>query len=88
MYINIVLAGLVDVLYIVYLDDILIFTTSESQDEHWRAVRRVLRHLRPFGLYTKLSKCVFCVDRVEFLGFIVSRDGVKMDPSRVVTITN
>ena len=83
-YINKALGDLLDVICVVYLDDILIFSKSET--EHAEHVRQVLERLRQYSLYVKLSKCAFSVKEVEFLGFIVSTAGVKMDPSRVVAI--
>ena len=68
----------------VYLDDILIF--SETLEDHWEHVKRVLERLRKFDLYIKLSKCRFATTEVEFLGFIVTVDGIKMDPARIQTL--
>ena len=69
---------------IVYLDDILIY--SEDEDEHDAHVLEVLERLLDWGLFYKASKCVFSTKAVEFLGFIVTLEGVVMDPSRVKTI--
>ena len=83
-YINRALAGLVDVTCVVYLDDILIF--SKNPDDHWQHVKEVLDRLRQYQLYVHLKKCEFATTQVEFLGFIVSTDGVAMDDRRVQTI--
>lgn len=83
-YINRALAGLVDVTCVVYLDDILIYSADLA--EHWEHVKQVLERLRQFALYASLKKCQFFTQKVEFLGFIVSTDGVAMDPERVATI--
>ena len=83
-YINRALAGLVDVTCVVYLDDILVFSKTEA--EHQRNVCEVLRRLRKFQLFVNLKKCAFSVKQIEFLGFIVSTQGVQMDPSRVEAI--
>jgi hypothetical protein len=83
-YINRALSGLVDVFCVVYLDDILIF--SDNEEEHWKHVAHVLERLQRYRLYANLKKCQFAVNQVEFLGFIVSTDGVSMDPSRVDVI--
>ncbi|GAB7336849.1 hypothetical protein MBLNU13_g00019t1 [Cladosporium sp. NU13] len=85
-YINRALAGLLDDLCVVYLDDILIYTHSKSLEEHWTAVKRVLARLRTADLYANLKKCTFAVERTHFLGFIVTRDGVEPDPAKVATI--
>jgi transposase InsO family protein len=84
-YINQALSGLVDIFCVVYLDDILIY--SQTREEHTLHVRRVLERLKKWSLYANPKKCVFYTDRVEFLGFIVSREGVAMDPSRVSAIS-
>jgi hypothetical protein len=83
-YINRALAGLVDTCCVVYLDDILIY--SDSHAEHVRHVREVLARLRKFALYANRKKCRFFATEVEFLGFIVSTEGVAMDKRRVATI--
>ena len=83
-YINRALSGLLDVCCVVYLDDILIY--SQSLEEHRRAVRMVLERLRKYRLYAKLRKYAFEVDTVNFLGYVISPDGVGMERSRVETI--
>jgi hypothetical protein len=83
-YINRALAGLLDVFCIVYLDDILIY--SRTREEHTTHILQVLDRLEQFQLFAKQSKCSFYQDRVEFLGFIISRDGISMDPERVKAI--
>src|ERR1700732_5047231 len=85
-YINRALSGLVDSICIVYLDDILIY--SNTREEHERHVREILERLRRFGLYANLKKCIFFAEEVEFLGFIVGRQGIRMDPTRVESITS
>ena len=83
-YINRAMAGYVDVFCVVYLDDILIY--SDSEEEHQKHVKRVLDRLKQFALYANLKKCEFTTRKVEFLGYIVSVDGIAMDPRRVSTI--
>ena len=68
----------------VYLDDILIY--SDNPAGHKKHVREVLRHLRQHGLYCKLEKCHFSSDSIEYLGFILTKDGLTMDPAKVQTI--
>ncbi len=85
-YINHALVGLVDVTCVVYLDDILIY--SENPDEHTKAVRQVLERLQQYCLFVNLDKCDFNTDKVEFLGFVISPDGVAMEESRVTAIQN
>ena len=83
-YINKSLTGLMDKFCVVYLDDILIY--SDAQSEHLDHVKQVLERLRRFGLYASLKKCDFFTTKVEFLGFIVSTNGLAMDQRRVAAI--
>jgi hypothetical protein len=83
-YIHCALGGLLDWIYVVYLDDILIY--SESQEEHDCYVKEVLDRLLDWGLYCKASKCLFSTTFVEFLGFIVTLLGVVIDLNRVKAI--
>jgi hypothetical protein len=83
-YINKVLSGLVDYFVVVYLNDILIY--SKPGEDYYAYVRIVIERLRKYKLYTKLSKCFFDIEEVEFLGFIVGSIGVKPDPDRILTI--
>jgi hypothetical protein len=83
-YINNALKGLVDDFCIVYLDDILIF--SKTKEEHDKHLQLVCDRLRGAELYAKPSKCQFHRQEMEFLGFIISTQGIKMDPARVQTI--
>ncbi|XP_077137060.1 uncharacterized protein LOC143794136 [Ranitomeya variabilis] len=78
-----------DLLYscvLVYLDDILIF--SSDLPSHRRSVREVLQRLRENHLYAKIEKCLFEQTSLPFLGYIVSDSGLKMDPEKVNAIIN
>lgn len=83
-YIHSALYGLLDVICIVYLDDILIF--SKTREEHTKHVCQVLQRLQSAELYANPKKCVFYQKQVEFLGYVISVDGVSMDPRRVQAI--
>jgi hypothetical protein len=67
-----------DKFVVVFIDDILIF--SKNNDEH---LRLVLQKLRENHLYAKLSKCEFWLKEVSFLGHIISKGGIFVDPSKV-----
>ena len=67
----------------VYIDDLMIFTEKDNQEEHDRVVLEVLRRLHDNDLFVKPEKCRFRVTEVDFLGMIVSREGIKMDPEKV-----
>jgi transposase InsO family protein len=83
-YINKALGDLVDTVCVVYLDDVLIF--SKDEESHKRHVTQVLDRLQEAELYAKPSKCTFHQTEVEFLGFIISTQGIAMDPARVATV--
>jgi hypothetical protein len=84
-YMNEALAGLVDITCIVYLDDVLIF--SDTEEEHERHVKEVLHRLREAKLFVKLSKCEWHTQRTEYLGYIITPEGISIDTDRVKTIT-
>ena len=63
---------------IVFIDDILVY--SSNPKEHSEHLRIVFQTLRERQLCTKLSKCQFWLDRVAFLGHVISAEGVSMDP--------
>ncbi len=69
-----------------YINDILIFSKNMADHEHHAHL--VLEKLWEVGLYTKLEKCGFHQYEVEFLGYIISRDGVCMDLHKVQTIVD
>ncbi|XP_073041807.1 uncharacterized protein [Primulina eburnea] len=73
-----------DQFIIVFIDNILIY--SKSREEHSRHLRTALQILKDRQLYAKFSKCEFWLDRVVFLGHIISRDGVEVDPSKVEAV--
>ncbi|KAK3518251.1 hypothetical protein QTP70_034617, partial [Hemibagrus guttatus] len=76
--INDILRDMLDQFVFVYLDDILIF--SSSLQEHVKHISKVLRHLLDNHLYVKPEKCEFHVTQVQFLGFIIKPGQIKMDP--------
>ncbi|XP_059067542.1 uncharacterized protein LOC131858346 [Cryptomeria japonica] len=71
---------------VVYLDDILIF--SGSKEEHLQHLDQVLRKLHEEGLRINLEKCSFMQEELVFLGFVISKGSLKMDPSKVEAILN
>jgi hypothetical protein len=70
-----------DIFVVVYLDDILIF--SENDEKHEEHVKAVLQLLRQNDLYCEFEKCIFHAKEVEFLGYIVSADGVEMAQRKI-----
>ena len=75
---------LLDISDITYLDDILVY--SDDQDLHVQHVWTVLTRLCQSMLYTKLEKCEFHITQVEFLGHIISPNGVEMDPKETKAV--
>ncbi|MFS8001318.1 putative nucleotidyltransferase, Ribonuclease H [Helianthus anomalus] len=71
---------------IVFLDDILIY--SKSKADHARHLRLMLELLRGERLYAKFSKCEFWIIEVQFLGHIVSSQGIHVDPSKIEAVKN
>ncbi|KAK3566671.1 hypothetical protein QTP86_002846 [Hemibagrus guttatus] len=84
--INDILRDMLDQSVFVYLDDILIF--SSSLQEHVKHVSKVLRHLLDNHLYVKPEKCEFHVTQVQFLGFIIKPGQIKMDPQKVQAVVD
>ncbi|BBG94135.1 transposable element gene [Prunus dulcis] len=71
---------------IVFIDDILVY--SQTLEGHKKHLRLVLRTLRRKQLYAKFSKCQFWLDRVIFLGHVISAEGIYVDPQKVEAIVN
>ena len=79
-FVNDIFADIVEVYVVVYLDDILIY--SKNFEEHVKHVREVLQRLRNNNLYAKLSKCEFHSLTLHFLGFVLTTQGLAMDPAK------
>ena len=77
---NMVFMDYLDVFVVIFIDDILIFSKTEEDEEH---LRLVLQRLREHQLYAKFSKCEFWIDEVPFLGHIISKGGIAVDPSKI-----
>jgi hypothetical protein len=75
---NDIFRPLLDKCVLVFLDDILIY--SKTAEEHVRHVREVLWLLRKHQLFAKLSMCAFFLDSVDFLGHVVSAEGIHTIP--------
>ena len=81
---NKVFAKEINSFILVYLDDILVY--SRSVEEHWDHLERALERLRQAKLYGRLHKCEFLKDKVDYLGFEVSANGVNASPEKVKAI--
>ncbi|WVZ76147.1 LOW QUALITY PROTEIN: hypothetical protein U9M48_024145 [Paspalum notatum var. saurae] len=83
---NRVFMDYLDKFIVVFIDDILIY--SKTEEEHEIHLRLVLQRLREHKLYAKLKKCEFWIDEVPFLGHIISKGGIAVDPRKISAITN
>ena len=83
-FMNDIFKDLLDITVIVYLNDILIF--SDNPKKHCEHIHKVLWWLQQHGLYSCPDKCCFSTDTVEYLGYILSKDGLTMSPAKVWAI--
>jgi hypothetical protein len=83
-YINKALAGFININYVVYLDDILIYFFIYT--EHQRYIRQMLKRLHQYKLYIKLSKCEFSIILIIFLEFVINIGRIEMDMNKIKII--
>lgn len=81
-----ILKSYMDKFYVVFFDEILIF--SKDLNEYFMHLRVILQALRANILYLNIQKCVFINSSIHFLGYIISIDELKVDPSKVEAIQN
>ncbi|KAL4017014.1 hypothetical protein IC575_024685 [Cucumis melo] len=82
---NRVFREFLDTFVIVFIDDILIYSKTEA--EHEEHLRMVLQTLQDNKLYAKFSKCEFWLKQVSFLGHVVSKARVSVDPAKIEAVT-
>jgi hypothetical protein len=70
-----------DKFVMVFIDDILIYSKNEEENEEH--LRLVLQKLREHHLYVKFSKCDFWFEEISFLGHIITDGGISVDPAKV-----
>ncbi|GKA58293.1 putative reverse transcriptase domain-containing protein, partial [Tanacetum coccineum] len=75
-----------DKFIIVFIDDILVY--SKDEEEHGKHLKIILELLKKERLYSKFSKCDFWLDSVQFLGYVIDRNGVYIDPAKIESIKN
>jgi hypothetical protein len=81
---NGVFLGLIGTRYFVYLDDVIIF--GETLQEHHERLREIFEKLRQFSLKIEPDKCEFLKTELNYLGHVVTSEGVKPDPQKVKAI--
>ena len=64
-----------------YIDDLLSITRGSFVD-HLNKLRTVLTRLRDAGLKVNAPKCTFCAKEIEYLGYILTTDGIKPQPKK------
>ena len=69
-----------------FYDDVLVF--GESQESHDKALQSCMKKTVDAGLKLNREKCEFALQEIEFLGFIISGDGIRPDPKKVKAITD
>ncbi|XP_028098903.1 uncharacterized protein LOC114298515 [Camellia sinensis] len=75
-----------DEFVVVFIDDILIY--SKDVEAHENHLRIILQTLRDKKLYVKLKKCEFWLHEVGFLGHVIMKEGVSVDPHKIEAIVN
>jgi len=83
-WMNKILSEYLDIFCVAYLNDILIF--SQNLEDHRRQVRTILRRVEETGLTLKASKCEFYTTEREYLGYVISPQGLRMDKEKIRTI--
>jgi hypothetical protein len=78
---NFVFMPELDKFVVVFIDDILIYSMNEV--EHEQHLQVVLQRLQDHQLYAKFGKCAFWLKEVPFLGYIISAEGIAVDPTKV-----
>jgi hypothetical protein len=80
-FMNSVFMSELDKFVVVFIDNIFVY--SKSMKEHEEHFWVVLEQLRDHQLYAKFSKCEFCINEVPFLDYVISPEGIAVDPSKV-----
>lgn len=84
--INTVLTGLIGTQAFVYLDDIIIL--GDTFANHVKNLERVLERLRDAKLTIKMEKCIFFKEQVDYLGHVISKEGIRPQPIKIAAIQN
>src|SRR5882724_11900886 len=84
-FMNHIFQDMTDIFVMIYLDYILIF--SDLLEDHWVHVQRILEPLRKYDLHSKPEKFLFHMQKIEFLGFMVTPTGISMDTAKTDAVS-
>ena len=73
-----------DKFVVMFIDDILIY--SKSKEEHKEHLKIVLQELQDHQLFAKFRKCDLFKDKIQYLGHVVSKEGISVDPEKIKEI--
>ena len=66
------------------MDDILVF--GDTYEQHDQRLETVLKRIEDNGVTLNTEKCEFAKEKIQFLGHLISKDGIEADPSKVEAI--
>ena len=69
---------------IAFVDNILIY--SDNKVKYQEYIKKVLKHLQVASLQASIKKCEFSVTQTKYLGFIITLEGIKVDPEKIAVI--
>ncbi|GKB18407.1 putative reverse transcriptase domain-containing protein [Tanacetum coccineum] len=81
---NLVCKPFLDKFVIFFIDDILIY--SRNKVEHEGHLKQILELLKKEELYAKFSKCEFWLSKVQFLGHVIDKEGIQVNPAKIESI--
>ena len=84
VYINNVLHKFLDIFAVVYLDNIVVY--SKTKENHIQHIRQVLQTMKDAKLQIHPGKTIFHAQRIHFLGYIITNNGMEIDPDKVKAI--
>ena len=81
---NNILSKYLDKFVVIFIDHILVY--SKRKEEHDEHLQIILQVLREHKLYAKFSKCEFYKDNMQYLGHVISKEGISADPNKIKEI--